>query len=665
MRIIMRGVCVILLLSLFTGAITAQEEDDTTSTVTGSRLVGDLLASLAQNTEVTLNFEIAGTDNGFSTFCQGNSDITGASRPISAEEEAICNINGVTYAEYLVGYDALALVANPDLNLECLGLENLSALFAPVSNYNFWDETGLPEIGMEAISLFVPANNTSAYAMLDAQVSGLGLRGESIADDAARLAAISSTPGALGIVSFNSLSENSGVKVVDVRSPELSSCYTPSIETIEAREYPLVDRLFVYVSTASAEQTNALLTYITSEESASVVSEAGFTPVSTETNAQNQAVLSGEEEPGRQFSGDVVAFEIPANVSGVVTIAGSPVINSYITDLGTSFTTSYPGVTNTTTILGQTAGIRELCNGTADMVIATRGLTDEELSGCTNNNVTPVTLELGSQAVVLVKGVNTEFAQCLTTEQVTSIWGTTLTNAPTQWSDISAEFPETSLILVAPSEGNPLADLMLTPATGAVIPIRSDVAETNDSPLYRAAAVSNVEGGLTFMSYEEYKSTLETLPENNQVELVEIGDNCVLPSEETIASNEYPYTTNISLIVSQYAMTRSEVQGLLWFIFQDANYSYLSSYGIQGIPFGELGDAREALQDLFNQALASGIEPPTQTSDIAPDAPIDIFASPETTPEPEVEATPEATPEMTPEATPEATAEATEEADGE
>ncbi|GAB4310660.1 MAG: PstS family phosphate ABC transporter substrate-binding protein [Phototrophicales bacterium] len=644
---IMRGVCAILLLSLFVSVITAQEEEDTTITVTGSQLVANLLNTFAQSTQTELTFEIAGTSNGFDTFCAGQSDITGASRPIAVEEENLCNTNGITYAEYLIAYDVLTVVTHPDLNIECLGINELDNLFNPVSNINFWDETNLPDIGTEPITLFLPANNTAAYALLDNNVSGLGLRGETIADATERLESISNTPGAIGVLSLSNLDETANVNVVAIRNPQLGDCFTPSIETIEARQYPLANRLFIYVNQNASESINDLLNTIVNEDSANLVADAGFTPISTESYALNQAVLAGEQAPGRQFSSDVVEYEIPANISGEITIAGAPELGSYLTDITSSFSDSYPGVTPVLNILGERAGIREFCNGIAEIVVTRRDFTEDELTGCTNNNVNPVPLDFGKRAVVLVRSVSADFAQCLSAEEVINIWGTNITNAPETWDAINADFPEIPLTLVAPSVGSSSADILLTPAAGAVIPIRLDVAETNNDPLYRAVAVSNTEGGLTFMEWTEYLQVLETLPEENEIELVEVdnGNGCVLPSEETIADGSYPYTRNIQLIASQFALTRSEVQGLLWFMYEDSNYVKLLDHNILGIPFADLGEARQALQDIFNDALASGIEPLITASEIAPEAPVDIFTSPE--------ATPETTPEVTPEATPE------------
>ena len=56
---------------------------------------------------------ISGTGGGFQKFCSGETDISDASRPISASEIEACRTAGVEYIELPVAYDGLAVVVNP------------------------------------------------------------------------------------------------------------------------------------------------------------------------------------------------------------------------------------------------------------------------------------------------------------------------------------------------------------------------------------------------------------------------------------------------------------------------------------------------------------------------------------------------------------------------
>src|SRR5687768_18429708 len=56
----------------------------------------------------------AGTSDGFEAFCQGDTQISDASRPIDADEEVpLCKENGVEFIEIPVAYDGISVVVNP------------------------------------------------------------------------------------------------------------------------------------------------------------------------------------------------------------------------------------------------------------------------------------------------------------------------------------------------------------------------------------------------------------------------------------------------------------------------------------------------------------------------------------------------------------------------
>src|SRR5215210_4185159 len=59
----------------------------------------------------------AGTSDGFEAFCQGNIQISDASRPIDpAEEVPVCKENGVEYIEIPIAYDGISVVVNKQGN---------------------------------------------------------------------------------------------------------------------------------------------------------------------------------------------------------------------------------------------------------------------------------------------------------------------------------------------------------------------------------------------------------------------------------------------------------------------------------------------------------------------------------------------------------------------
>ncbi len=67
----------------------------------------------AEKNAIKVTVGISGTGGGFKKFCRGETDISGASRPILKSEMDECAKLGITYYELPVAFDALTVVVNP------------------------------------------------------------------------------------------------------------------------------------------------------------------------------------------------------------------------------------------------------------------------------------------------------------------------------------------------------------------------------------------------------------------------------------------------------------------------------------------------------------------------------------------------------------------------
>jgi hypothetical protein len=267
--------------------------------------------------------------------------------------------------------------------------------------------------------------------------------------------------------------------------------------------------------------------------------------------------------------------------------------------------------------------------------------------------------------VVLVSNANSAYLACLTPAQVTSALGAQET-LPTTWNQVDGSFAENPITWVAPAAGSDLTDILLARPDASVLPRREDVAESNDDPLYRAAAVANVEGGITYMSWQEYETVLDGNQQGIQLVGINDGTNCITPDATTIGDGTYPYTRDLRINVTQAGLSDPAVQSLLWFIFSDSNYALFETSGLIGVPFGQLADIREELQASFEVALeVTSTEEPGATAEVGAtaeagataDATADVDATVEVDATAEADSTDEAV--VTEEATLEATAEAT------
>jgi phosphate transport system substrate-binding protein len=224
----------------------------------GSSTVGPLTTAAAerfqeQHPDVNVTVGISGTGGGFERFCNGETDISDASRPIKDDEEApICKKNGVEYTELRVAVDALTVVVNPENDwVDCVTVEQLEAIWKPGSKVDNWSEVPGGEFPDTSLTLFGAGTDSGTFDYFtDAIVGEEGASRTDYSateDDNVTVRGVQGDTGALGYFGFSYFEENADtLKALQVDGGD--GCVEPSAETAQAGDYqPLARPLFIYV----------------------------------------------------------------------------------------------------------------------------------------------------------------------------------------------------------------------------------------------------------------------------------------------------------------------------------------------------------------------------------------------------------------------------------
>lgn len=209
----------------------------------------------AENPGVDIQVRTSGTGAGFEVFCQGQTDISDASRAIAEDEAAACEQNGVEYEEFLVASDGITVVtsAASDLGGDDLTMEQLAAVWAPDSQIDNWSEIPGGQFNDVPLTLAGAGSQSGTYDFFNEEVLGEGPDGEVITprqdysaseDDNVTVRAVTSAPGGMGYFGYSYFAENT-----DALKAFSLDGVTPSPETITDGSYPLSRPLFIYVST--------------------------------------------------------------------------------------------------------------------------------------------------------------------------------------------------------------------------------------------------------------------------------------------------------------------------------------------------------------------------------------------------------------------------------
>ena len=260
---------------------------------------------ITQNNGVEVAVDGPGTSDGFELFCNGETDISDASRPIEQEEIDACAANGIEPIEIEVGLDALSVIGNPANPVECLNFGDLYALFGPesegVDTWNAADSLasevggtgGFPDLpltivapgeesgtygsfidltGIEDIAIEQGVPEEEAAALRTYQIS---------ADDNVIVNNAAETEGGLGFVGF-AFAENAGDSVKEIQVDGGDGCVAPSADTVIDGSYPLSRSLYIYVNPTKLEENPALgpfVDFYLSDEGIASVEQVQYVPL--------------------------------------------------------------------------------------------------------------------------------------------------------------------------------------------------------------------------------------------------------------------------------------------------------------------------------------------------------------------------------------------------
>lgn len=261
-----------------------------------SNTAAELLAEENSNIEVSVGF--SGTGGGFKAFCEeGRTDISNASRPIKDEEAAACADSGTEYTELLVATDALTVVVHPDLEVQCITVDQLKRIFGPDDPATNWRDLD-PSFPDVKITGFIPGTDSGTYDYMNADVVQseqeiLREDFESSEDDNVLVQGVAGTQGAVGFFGYSYYEENTDtLKALEIDSG--AGCVAPSAETAQSGDYtPLARPLFIYLSNAAYADNAAVKEYVDFyiENLAEIAEIAQFIPLNDSDYAATKSAV--------------------------------------------------------------------------------------------------------------------------------------------------------------------------------------------------------------------------------------------------------------------------------------------------------------------------------------------------------------------------------------
>jgi phosphate transport system substrate-binding protein len=213
---------------------------------------------------------------------------------------------------------------------------------------------------------------------------------------------------------------------------------------------------------------------------------------------------------------------------------GSSTVAPLTEAAATLFRDASPEINVTVATSGTGGGFEKFCAGETDLSNASRPIKEEEAAICAETGIEFTELVVANDGLAVVVPVGNTFAQCLTVEQLNTIWGPDAEGTITSWKQVDKSFPDVELALFGPGTDSGTFDYFTDEINGEEGAIRTDYSPSEDDNVL-VQGISGAEGGLGFFG-------LSYVTENaDLVRAVDVdgGAGCVGASEATVQDGSY------------------------------------------------------------------------------------------------------------------------------
>ncbi len=564
--------------------------------------VAEEFRSVAPDVRVTVG--VSGTGGGFEKFCNGETDISDASRPIKPSEEEHCAESGIEYLPLRVGLDGLAVVAHPDADfLECITMDELAVLWGPDSEgqVTSWSDVraGWPD---EEIKLFGPDTDSGTFDFFTEEVNGEG--GASRADytnstdDNVLVTGISGSAGGSGYFGYAYYAENQDrLRVVAVDGGE--GCVIPSDATVSDGSYVLARPLFIYVSLASLNekpQVREFVRYYLSDAAIALVPEVGYTAIPAGELAESRANLEAAIAGTYQAAAPAAPAEDLSSLSGSVAVDGSSTVFPVTEAVAEEFRSVAPDVRVTVGVSGTGGGFEKFCNGETDISDASRPIKPSEEEHCAESGIEYLPLRVGLDGLAVVAHPDADFLECITMDELAVLWGPDSEGQVTSWSDVRAGWPDEEIKLFGPDTDSGTFDFFTEEVNGEGGASRADYTNSTDDNVL-VTGISGSAGGSGYFGYAYYAENQDRL----RVVAVDGGEGCVIPSDATVSDGSYVLARPLFIYVSLASLNeKPQVREFVRYYLSDEGIALVPQVGYTAIPAGELAESRANLEAAIN-----------------------------------------------------------------
>lgn len=255
------------------------------------------------------------------------------------------------------------------------------------------------------------------------------------------------------------------------------------------------------------------------------------------------------------------------SLSGSIAISGSSTVEPISAANAQKFAEANPGVQISVDGPGTGDGFELFCRGDTDVSDASRPIDPkEEIPACEKNGVEFVELKVAVDGISVVTSKENDQVECLSFQDLYALLGPE-SEGFDRWSDAdqlgkevggSGDYPDAKISITAPGEESGTYDSFVEIVMEDIAADRNQPEDAGFTrPDYQASGDDNVIveglggnatslGWVGYAFYSEASDSLRAIPIEE-----EEGSGCVEPTDETIASGEYPIARDLYIYVNR------------------------------------------------------------------------------------------------------------------
>jgi len=277
-----------------------------------------------------------------------------------------------------------------------------------------------------------------------------------------------------------------------------------------------------------------------------------------------------------------------AELAGSIDIDGSSTVAPLTEAIYEEYNAEQPGVEINIGVSGTGGGFERFC-GTGDIQIsnASRPIKDDEREACAAKGIEFTEVRVGTDALTMVTSADTDWVDCLTTDEIVKIWGP---DGVATWDQVRDGFPAEPIQVFAPGADSGTYDFMNETVLEKDVQPRQDYNANEDDNVI-AQGVQGTKGSWGFFGFAYYQENADSM----RAIAYDAGDGCVEPSAATAQDDTYKLSRPLFIYVRNDALAEPHVADFVRFYLDTVN-DVIEEVGYVPATDEELKAAREAVE---------------------------------------------------------------------